>query len=144
MLKIGISSSHHLSLPLYLSSISTCFITTYLLFLIACIACFACFVCFACCLLSLKPNLFIPAGLSVSMVDLTGHNCILSTIACPATTVLSHCLSCLLSQDLRFLHGLLALFHRPDFSARMQLEFCRSSILLQASAAQVYPELPVL
>ena len=144
MLKIGISSSHHLSLPLYLSSISTCFITTYLLFLIACIACFACFVCFACCLSSFKSHLFIPAGLSVSMADLTGHNCILSTTACPATTVLSHCLSCLLSQDLRFLHGLLALFHRPDFSVRMQLEFCRSSILLQASAAQVYPELPVL
>ena len=138
MLKIGISSSHHLSLPLYLSSISTCFITTYLLFLIAC------FVCFACYLLSFKSHLFIPAGLSVSMADLTGHNCILSTTACPATTVLSHCLSCLLSQDLRFLHGLLALFHRPDFSVRMQLEFCRSSILLQASAAQVYPELPVL
>ena len=138
MLKIGISSSHHLSLPLYLSSISTCFITTYLLFLIACFACFACY------LLSFKSHLFIPAGLSVSMVDLTGHNCILSTTACPATTVLSHCLSCLLSQDLRFLHGLLALFHRPDFSVRMQLEFCRSSILLQASAAQVYPELPVL
>ena len=141
MLKIGISSSHHLSLPLYLSSISTCFITTYLLFLIACFACFACFACY---LLSFKSHLFIPAGLSVSMVDLTGHNCILSTTACPATTVLSHCLSCLLSQDLRFLHGLLALFHRPDFSVRMQLEFCRSSILLQASAAQVYPELPVL
>ena len=144
MLKIGISSSHHLSLPLYLSSISTCFITTYLLFLIACFACFACFACIACYLLSFKSHLFIPAGLSVSMVDLTGHNCILSTTACPATTVLSHCLSCLLSQDLRFLHGLLALFHRPDFSVRMQLEFCRSSILLQASAAQVYPELPVL
>lgn len=144
MLKIGISSSHHLSLPLYLSSISTCFITTYLLFLIACFACFACFVCFACYLLSFKSHLFIPAGLSVSMADLTGHNCILSTTACPATTVLSHCLSCLLSQDLRFLHGLLALFHRPDFSARMQLEFCHSSILLQASTAQVYPELPVL
>lgn len=141
MLKIGISSSHHLSLPLYLSSISTCFITTYLLFLIVCFACFACFACY---LSSFKPHLFIPAGLSVSMVDLTGHNCILSTTACPATTVLSHCLSCLLSQDLRFLHGLLALFHRPDFSVRMQLEFCRSSILLQASAAQVYPELPVL
>lgn len=138
MLKIGISSSHHLSLPLYLSSISTCFIMTYLLFLIAC------FACFACCLSSFKTYLFIPAGLSASMVDLTGHNCILSTTACPATTVLSHCLSCLLSQDLRFLHDLLALFHRPDFLVRMQLEFCRSSILLQASAAQVYPELPDL